>query len=85
MYTGKVPAYSSLKASKGTIFFLPLPMEKTLEMLEEVNIDDQCPLPSPELYIMVNGKPSKEKVVWRTIVNVDAVKAAISTLKALLH
>ena len=80
-YTGKVPAYSSLKASKGTMFFLPLPMEKTLETLEEVNGDDQCPLPSPELYIMVNGKPSKEKVVWRTIVNVDAAKAAINTLK----
>ena len=32
-YTAKVPAYSSLKESKGTMFFLPLPMEKTLEML----------------------------------------------------
>ena len=30
---------------------------------------------------MVTGKPSKEKVVWRTMVNVDAVKAAIKKLK----
>ena len=81
MYVGKVPTYSSLKASKGTVFFLPLPMAKTLEMLEEVTGDYQCPLPSPELYIMVSGKPSKERVVWRTIVNVDAVKAAVQKLK----
>ena len=26
-------------------------------------------------------KPSKDKVVWRTIVNVDAVKAAVHKLK----
>ena len=63
-YTGNVPTYSSLKASKGTVFFLPLPMAKTLETLEEVTGDYQCPFLSPELYIMVNGKPSKGKVVW---------------------
>ena len=27
-YTGKVPSYNSLKACKGTMFFLPLPLEK---------------------------------------------------------
>ena len=63
------------------MFFLPLPMNKTLETLDKVADNKQCPLPSPELYIMVTGKPSKEKVVWRTMVNVDAVKAAIKKLK----
>ena len=30
-YTAKVPKYNSLKACKGTMFFLPLPLERTLE------------------------------------------------------
>ena len=82
-YTSKVPTYNSLKACKGTMFFLPLPLKKTLETLEEVSLEskDLCPLPCPELYVMVNGRPSKGKVVWRTIVNVDAVKAAICKLR----
>ena len=29
-YTAKVPVYNSLKACKGTMFFLPLPLNKTL-------------------------------------------------------
>ena len=33
-YTAKVPAYNSLKACKGTVFFLPLPLKKTLETLD---------------------------------------------------
>ena len=63
------------------MFFLPLLMERTLETLQEVAGSEQCPLPSPELYIMVNGKPSKGKVMWRTIVNVDTVKAAVAKLE----
>ena len=35
-YTGKVPIYNSLKACKGTMFFLPLPLNKTLATLDEV-------------------------------------------------
>ena len=34
--TEKLPKYYSLKACKGTMFFLPLPLEKTLETLGEV-------------------------------------------------
>ena len=35
-YTAKVPVYNSLKACKGTMFFLPLPFEKTLQTLEDM-------------------------------------------------
>ena len=35
-YTAKVPVYNSLKACKGTMFFLPLPLHKTLETLDQV-------------------------------------------------
>jgi len=38
-------------------------------------------LPSPELYIMVNGKVTKSKVLWRSIVDVNALRAALHTLK----
>ena len=38
-YTAKVPIYNSLKACKGTVFFLPLPLNKTLETLDQV---EQC-------------------------------------------
>ena len=39
-------------------------------------------LPNPELYIIVNGRPTKANVVWRSLVNVNHVKAAIRTLKS---
>ena len=35
-YTGKVPSHTSVKACKGTMFFLPLPLDKTMDMLEEI-------------------------------------------------
>ena len=78
-YTGKVPSYNSLKACKGTMFFLPLPLNKTLETLDQVRHSGDT-LPDPELYIIVNGTPTKSKVVWRSLANVNHVKAAINTL-----
>ena len=35
-YTGKVPMYNSLKACKGTMFFLPLPFTKTADTINDV-------------------------------------------------
>ena len=82
-YTGKVPVYNSLKACKGTMFFLPLPLNKTLETLDQVQPTSnvKTALPNPELFIIVNGKPTKSNTVWRTLVDVNAVKSAIQTLK----
>ena len=79
----KVPIYNSLKACKGTMFFLPLPLNKTLETLGQVKhpIDGDTALPDPELYVIVNGKPTTSKVVWRSLVNVDHVKAAVQKLR----
>ena len=34
--TAKVPIYNSLKACKGTMFFFPLPLKKTVEILGNV-------------------------------------------------
>ena len=66
-YTNKVPTYNLLKACKGNMFFLPLLMHKTMETLDNVheldNIDESnVALANPELYIIVNSKPIKNKV-----------------------
>ena len=79
-YTAKVPGYNSLKACIGTMFFLPQSFNKTLKTLEEVQHPSTA-LPEPELYIVVNGRPTKGEVVWRSLVNVDLVKTATKTLK----
>ena len=50
-YTGKVPSYNSLKACKGTMFFLPLPVGKTLDTLNSIEAGETQSLPDPELYI----------------------------------
>ena len=47
--------------------FLPLPLNKTLETLNDVN-GGGTSLPNPELYIIVNGK---SKVIWCTLVNMN--------------
>ena len=79
-YTAKVPIYNSLKACKGTVFFLPLPLNRTLETLDQV---EQCggALPNPELYIIVNGRPTKSKVVWRSLVDVNHGKKSHEQIK----
>ena len=64
------------------MFFLSLPLNKTLDTLEEVKHSDTAnDLPDPELYVIVNGKPTKAGVVWRILVNIDDVKAAVSKLR----
>ena len=77
---GKVPSYKSLKAIKGAMFHLPLPLEKTMATLDEAGIDSPN-LPKPELYIIVNGQPTKNNTVWQTLVDVNCVKAALLKLK----
>ena len=68
----EVPTYNSLKACKGTMFFLPLPLNKTLDDVKK----HPSVLPDPELYIVVNGRPTKANIVWRSLVNVNYVKTA---------
>ena len=66
-YTGKVPSHTSVKACKGTMFFLPLPL---VEEIDKVATGKCQPtqLPDPELYIIVN---SKKKTIWQSLVNLD--------------
>ena len=87
-YTGKVPIYNRMKAVKGTMFFLPLPLQNTLDRLDEAGFraqfstdDIMSTLPDPELYIIVDGRPTKDKVVWQSIVDVDNVRRAVVKLR----
>ena len=55
-YMGKFPSHNSIKVCKGTMFFLPLPLETTVQTLEKVkNKEDgvSVALPNPELFIIV--------------------------------
>lgn len=83
-YSGKVPAYNALQACRGYMFFLPLPLSKTWDTLSEVELgraDLLVALPDPQLFIIVNGVPTKDKIVWQTLVDVNAVTLAIQKLK----
>ena len=79
-YQHNVPAHNCLKACKGNMFYLPLPLANTMETLEEIE-QPSAQLPEPNLYIIVNGKPTNRGVVWRSLVQVDAIKAAVAKLK----
>ena len=65
------------------MFFLPLPLKKTLDIQHQGNLSGkrETALPDPELYIIVNGKPTKSKIVWRSLVNVAHINAAVHKLK----
>ena len=82
-YSGKVPSYSSLKAckAKGTLFFLPMPLLKTIEDVENNADIASVGLPDPEVYIIVSGKPLKQKIVWQSMINIAHVRAAVQKLK----
>ena len=76
-YSNKVPTYNSLKACKGNMFVLPLPMTNTIQTLKLT----ECGLPKPELYVKVDGVPTKKNVVWRKFIDINKVKAALTKLK----
>ena len=63
------------------MFFLPLPFEKSVSTIDQINHSDKTVLPSTELYIIVNGKPTKDKVMWRTLLNVKNIRVAIKKLQ----
>ena len=61
------------------MFFLPLPFNKTCETLSDIEgpVKSLSSIASPQLYILVNGKPTKANVVWHSLVNVCIIACAI--------
>jgi len=90
-YTGKVPLYNTVKAVKGTMFILPLGMDDTMKKLDEggITVDTFSDpsytlpdrLPDPQLHILVDSRPTKDKVVWQGLVDIGNVKKAVRKLK----
>ena len=58
-------------------------MNRTLDTLHHANLSGKrvTALPDPELYIIVNGKPTKYNIVWHSLANVAHVNAAVCKLK----
>ena len=73
-YSNKVPSWNSLPACRGNMFVLPLPLSKTVETLGV----GESGLPKPELYVMMDGTPTKNKVVWRSIIDISKVQKALT-------
>ena len=70
-YSGKVPAYNALQACS-----FCHATEEYARHLSEVQIGgtELVALPDPQLYIIVNGV---NKIVWQTLLDINAVKLAI--------
>ena len=66
------------------MFFLPLPLNKTLDTLHQANFSGKgvsALLILSCSYIIVNEKPTKSKIVWYSLVNVANINAAVCKLK----
>ena len=61
-YTGKILIYNATKT-----FFLPLPLQDTINKLDTAGLPDDLSseriLPDPELYIIIDGQLTKDKIV----------------------
>ena len=49
------------------MFFLPLPLQNTVDKLDALGMLKESEgvdvLPDPELYILLDGRPTKDKVI----------------------
>lgn len=72
-----LPNRHMVKKLKGRTFHFPLPLEETLKKLPR----PEYPITIPEMYIMVRGMPTKSKIVWEDIVDVNKVYKALQYLK----
>ena len=51
-----------------------------MEILNEVGIDSNH-LPDPELFIIINGQPTKSNNVWRNLVDGKSNRNSIKKIK----
>ena len=65
------------------MFFFPLPLNKTFEIIDRVKCSSsgETALPDLELYIIVSGEPTFSNIVWRTLLNVEDIRKAVQKLK----
>ena len=75
---------SSEGCEKGTMFFLPLPLQNTLDRLDKAGFrvqfssdDIMSTLPDN----IVDGRPTQDKVVWQSLVDVDNMRRAVEKFR----
>ena len=57
------------------------PLDRTLQGIEDVESNASVGLPDPDIYILVSGKPSKNKLLCQSLVNVGHVRAVVEKLR----
>ncbi|KAI5733727.1 hypothetical protein M8J76_015236 [Diaphorina citri] len=73
-----IPNRHAIKKVKGRAFHLPLPLDSTLKKLPKV----EDPLnKDQELFVLMRSSPSKNKVIWQDLVDVNKVYSALAYLK----
>lgn len=74
----KLPHRQMVQKVKGRTFHLPLPLQETLNKFcfntDAINVNH-------ELYILIRSVPTKSKIIWEEMVNVEKVFDALIWLK----
>ena len=61
---------------------MPLPLQSTLDRVDEAGFRAHfSPDDIMSTYIKVDGQPTKDKIVWQGLVDMDNVKRAAAMLK----
>ena len=77
MVGSKLPTSDHLRVQKGVIVHYPLPISETLRILP-----DASSMPNDaNIFILLYGVPTKNRIVWQSLINVDKVKAAFEWLR----
>ena len=74
----RLPPSHKVSKVKGSTFHLPLPLNETLKRLP--NPEEPLPV-NGELYIILRSLPTKDKVIWQDMVDINKVYRALSKLK----
>ena len=74
---GKRPPSEMVRASRGTIVHLPLPLQENVKVMNTISAEN--------LNIVVNGLPTRAGLVWQHFVRPKKVLEALEKLKAFNH
>ena len=78
-YSMKVSSHNSLRACSGAVCYLPLSTKTTVETSDQVQSLSES-LPVPEVSIFLHTAPTKRNVVYRSLISVDKITAALQWL-----
>ena len=76
-----IPYRNRVAKLKGSVFYLPMPIESALNQLNQDKIDYK----SNNSFILVHGIPKADKSMWKFLIDVEKVHAALTWLKANNH